>query len=74
MIVEAAKPIPWTKPEDLPFDASKPLPKLGGLLENGFCACFADGSVRFFKRNVGSKVVKALITANGGEKVSGDEF
>jgi hypothetical protein len=74
MIVEAAKPVPWTKPEDLPFDASKPLPKLGGLLEDGFCACFADGSARFLKRNVGSKVLKALITANGREKVSGDEF
>jgi hypothetical protein len=74
MIVEAAKPVPWTKPEDLTFDASKPLPKLGGLFEDGFCACFADGSVRFLKRNVGSNVLKALITVNGREKVSSDEF
>ncbi len=33
MVVEAARPVPWTKPEDLPFDAEKPLPELGGQIE-----------------------------------------
>jgi RNA polymerase sigma factor (sigma-70 family) len=30
MIVESAKPVPWTKPEDVVFDKEKPLPELGG--------------------------------------------
>jgi hypothetical protein len=74
MVVEGAKPVPWTKPEDLPFDASKPLPEVGGLLEGGFCVEMADGSVRFLKRNVDRKLLKALITFKGGEVVKGDEF
>jgi hypothetical protein len=74
MVVEAAKPVPWTKPEDLPFDESKPLPELGGLLKDGFCVGFADGSARFINRRVDRMVLKALITANGHENVSVDQF
>ncbi len=29
-LAEAAKPVPWTKPEDLRYDPKGPLPKLGG--------------------------------------------
>jgi RNA polymerase sigma factor (sigma-70 family) len=74
MVVEAAKPVPWTKPEDLPFDAQKPLPELGGLIEGGFCVGFADGAARFLKRTIDPKVLKALITSNGGENVTGDQY
>ncbi len=74
MTAEAAKPVPWTKPEDLPFDASKPLPQLGGQVEGGFCAGFVDGSARFINRNVDPKVLKALITPNGGERIAIDQF
>jgi RNA polymerase sigma factor (sigma-70 family) len=74
MVVEAGKPVPWTKPEDLAFDASKPLPELAGQLEDGFCAGFADGTARCLRRNVSSRILKALITTNGHEKVAGDEF
>jgi hypothetical protein len=50
------------------------LPELGGLLEDGFCTGFADGSVRFINRKVDPKVFKALITASGREKVTSDQF
>ena len=33
LFVEAAKAVPWTKPEDMTFDDGKLLPKLGGLSE-----------------------------------------
>ena len=42
--------MPWTKPEDLPFDMSVPLFGLGshhGDHNNGFNVVFADNSVRF---------------------------
>jgi RNA polymerase sigma factor (sigma-70 family) len=74
LVVEAAKPVPWTKPEDLPFDAEKPLPELGGQIEGGFCAGFADGSVRFIEHKVAPNILKALITPRGGENVTGDQF
>src|SRR5439155_13938759 len=28
MVAEAAEPVPWTKPDDLPFDPKKPPPAL----------------------------------------------
>ena len=48
LFVEAKRPVPWTKPEDIVIDPdhSKPLPKLGGYLypEDTFAAEFVDGS------------------------------
>ena len=35
MIVEAARAVPWTKPEDVPYHDARPLPKLGGQFEDG---------------------------------------
>jgi len=72
MLAEAAKPVPWTKPEDLPFTPEGPLPRLGGLFPDGFNAVFADGSAHWIKKGIPAQTLKALITRNGGEKVSGD--
>ena len=62
MIVEAAEPVPWTKPEDLPYDDGKPLPRLGGPFEDGSYVAFADGSVRFLSREHSPDTLRALIT------------
>jgi Protein of unknown function (DUF1559) len=62
MIVEAAEPVPWTKPEDLPYDDGKPLLRLGGPFENGSYVTFADGSVRFLSREHSPETLRALIT------------
>jgi hypothetical protein len=68
LIVEAAEAVPWTKPEDLTYDAAKPLPPLGSLLQRGFLAALADGSVRFIdRRAISETLLRALITRNGGE-------
>jgi len=74
MVVEAAKPVPWTKPEDLPFDEEKPLPELGGLFKAGFYVLFVDGSVRFLGRKNKSEVLRALITPDGGEDIKPNEL
>jgi hypothetical protein len=47
LVVEAAVPVPRTKPEDLPYSLDGPLPKVGGLGGGGFHALFADGTVRW---------------------------
>jgi len=68
MVVEAADPVEWTKPDDLRFDPNALLPKLG-LTDDGFNVLLADGSVRFIKKPVDEKLIKAAITRNGGEPV-----
>ncbi len=74
MVVEAAKPVPWTKPEDLPFDKEKPLPELGGLFKDGFNVLFADGRCGFLSRKTKPEVLRALITPNGGESIRDDDL
>ncbi len=73
LIVEAKKAVPWTKPEDVPFDAGKMVPKLGGLFEGIFNAAFADGSVRALPLTIKEEKLRALITRNGGEVVEPDK-
>jgi prepilin-type processing-associated H-X9-DG protein len=73
MVAEAAKDVPWSKPEDLPFEAGKAPPKLGGVFPNGFNAAFADGSVRFFLKTIKPANLRAYITRNGGEVRSLDD-
>ncbi len=69
MIAEAAEPVPWTKPEDLPFDPKKPLPKLGGLFADGFNVAMCDASVHFLKKTIKEDTLRALITRSGGEVI-----
>jgi hypothetical protein len=48
LIVEAKRSIPWTKPDDIPFDPGKPLPEVGGFIKGHFAGATADGSVGVF--------------------------
>ena len=65
MFVEAKRDIPWGKPEDIDYDPAKPLPKLGGHFPGGFCAAFADGSVRWIADQAPADVIRALIDPTG---------
>jgi RNA polymerase sigma factor (sigma-70 family) len=69
LIVEAATPVPWTKPEDLPFVPDQALPKLGGLFGGDFNALFADASVKLLSRKADPDQLRAAITRAGGEPV-----
>jgi RNA polymerase sigma factor (sigma-70 family) len=74
LIVEASKAVPWTKPEDLPFEAGKPLPRLGGRFAAGFLIAFADGSVFLGKKDFDQDTLRAAITRNGGEVLDPDKL
>jgi prepilin-type processing-associated H-X9-DG protein len=72
MLVEAAEPVEWTRPDVLEFDPNKPLPKLGGLTKGGFNIAMCDGSVRFVKDTIDPIMLKAMLTRQGGEVVAFD--
>ncbi|HEV8066567.1 MAG TPA: M56 family metallopeptidase [Planctomycetaceae bacterium] len=64
MLVEAKRNIPWTKPEDIPFDPKKPLPELGGFVKGQFTAALADGSVHTYSVDKAKDQLKLLIMRN----------
>jgi hypothetical protein len=72
MIVEASKAVPWTKPEDVPYDPAKPLPKLGILGSRNFSAAFCDGSVRTITPRTSERTLRAAITRDEGEPLGRD--
>ena len=74
LVVEAKRDIPWTKPEDIPFDRDQPIPRLGGMHPGGFNALFADGSVRFLKSAINQVILRALVTPAGGEFIAADAY
>jgi len=76
MVVEATKEVPWTKPDDLPFDpaAAPSFVGAGSSHPGGFDALFADGSVRFLKNTINLSVFRSLITRAGGEVIDGGSF
>ncbi len=74
-IVEAGEPVPWTKPEDVPFDPKKKeLPKLGGLFPDGFYVAWGDGSVSWVGRNFDPATMRLAITRNDGMAFDRDKL
>ena len=73
MVVEAAEAVPWTKPEEIPYQANGPLPKIGGVYRDGVHVLFCDGAVRFFEGPMPAHRLAALITPSGGEVVGFDD-
>lgn len=83
LVVEAADPVPWSKPVDIIYSPDAPLPPLGGAytkpIKNwlgrvidrkpAFVAAFADGSTRLITSDTDEKVIRSLITRNGGEQI-----
>jgi hypothetical protein len=65
LIVEAGEPVPWTKPQDIAFSPDGPPPELRCLFKDGFRACMADGTRRWFAREAAHR---AAITRNGDDQ------
>ena len=71
LVAEAGRAVPWTKPDDLPYEADRPLPPLGGVFTGesrfslfgsnrvkGYHAVMADGSVRFLTSATGEATLR----------------
>src|SRR4029077_5629261 len=67
LALQGGEPVPWTKPEDIPFTPGKRLPKLSGPLKGGFLALMADGSVHFVSDKVEARTLEAFIIRNDGQ-------
>jgi hypothetical protein len=78
LIIEAGKPVPWTKPEDLGYSPDKPVPEVGGAIEDGlFSFVTADACPHQLRRAVNKDFLdqlRLLITANDGHSVNWDEL
>jgi hypothetical protein len=62
LVIEAGDPVPWTKPEDIPFDLQKPLPKLDGPFKNVVNVVMADGHTVAIPRDMAEKKLRSAIT------------
>jgi RNA polymerase sigma factor (sigma-70 family) len=71
LIIEGGAAVPWTKPADLAFEARKPLPRVGGMVAEGFHFALADGSVNFCKQRFREAALRGMITRSGGEVLKG---
>jgi len=75
LAVEAKRDVPWTKPEDIPFDPRLPVPPIGGFTQDGATVVFGDCSVRYLRKAIKSpEVMRALITPAGGEVINSEAF
>lgn len=63
-LVEAKRDVPWTRPEDILGDETKPLPQFGGWFAEGFHAGFADGSVKLVLADNDEQTIRRLLTIN----------
>ena len=67
LVVEAADPraVPWTKPDDFPYDPANPT---GGLVDSepGFHALLCDGSVRYIAKTIDPQTLLNLFQYNDG--------
>jgi hypothetical protein len=59
----------WTKPLEYAYKADGPLPPIYGKYGNDATIVFGDGEVRSINRGTDEKMIRGLITRNGGEKV-----
>ncbi len=72
LLVEAKREIPWTKPEDIPYDPEQRIPQLGGFQKNVFLTVFCDGAARAIAQTIDEKALRAMITISDGQRIPRD--
>jgi hypothetical protein len=70
LVVEAGDPVIWTKPEDIDYDADKPMPVLKPIYQRGILALKADGSVFSVTKDFKESAMRASIDPNSTSKES----
>ena len=62
------KSIPWTKPEDLPFQPDNPVAVLGNIPDNGFITLFWDSRVERLPKDVDPARLNSFIDSTEHER------
>lgn len=72
-IAEVDKAVPWTKPEDVAFDPTRPMvPLMEHHFRNGFQVAMGDGVVRMVRPEISEATFKAAITRQGRDVLGPD--
>lgn len=72
-IVEAGNLVVWSKPEDVKFDATKPLPSLGRQFDGDFHLVCMDGATyKAVGKSVNADEFKKMITKADGQVINMD--
>ena len=73
LVVEAADPVEWTKPDDLDASPNKPFPKMGNFYRRSkFQVLLGDGRVLALPGDTPETTLRALVTHSGGEPLPAD--
>ena len=75
MVVEAAQPVDWMRPDDIPFQMGERdlLKRVGNHWDDDtFQVVLCDGVARSMRRTIPTLTLQAFITRNGGEVNVGD--
>ena len=70
----SAKPVPWTKPEDMPFDPKQDPHKLLRKTDAGYTVAFDGGGQTTLKADTPEAVMKAFIAPAGRETVNPADY
>lgn len=69
MVVEAADPVPWTKPDEIVYKRGQPVPPLGGPKGDRFLALFADAHVVSLPVDMPPNTFRGLVEWNNTERI-----
>jgi prepilin-type processing-associated H-X9-DG protein len=72
LVVLADEAVPWTKPVDLRYDPTGPLPRFSKRFSGGFNVGLADGSVRMVSHSISEPTLRNAITRNDGNILGPD--
>ena len=70
----SSRAVTWTKPDDWDVEPNADLKQIFGRHPEGTSFGFADGSVHFIKDTIDPETLRKLVTRDGGEVISFDEF
>ena len=74
VVVEAGPAVPWTKPEDIPYDPNQPLPNLTGPYDNVLHAVTGVGTPYALNRDIAEPTLRKLIEINDKNGVGEKEL